>query len=76
MSAPACTCNVEVDMHRGQGRVILCPLHLSAKDLYEAAEKVAAYGWGTGVSETYHNKRMVTMDALRVALAKARGEIA
>jgi len=42
MSAPACTCSVEVDMHRGQGRVILCPLHLAAEDLYERLEGISA----------------------------------
>jgi hypothetical protein len=38
MSTPACTCMVEVDMNRGAGRVILCPLHQHAEELFEALE--------------------------------------
>lgn len=40
MPAPECTCNVEIDMHQLQAKVILCPLHKAASDLYEALEIV------------------------------------
>lgn len=41
-----------------------------ARQLKQLAENVAAYDWGTSVTESYHNRRVAAMERLREMLKK------
>lgn len=71
MSAPTCTCEVEMDMGRRQCRVFMCPMHTAAPDLYAALEQCVE-----ALESWKHASNDPTLKQARAALAKTRGEAA
>ena len=80
-AAPVCTCEVEIDMHRWECRVFMCPLHQAAPELYAALEEMLRYGQhegacnvGDGTCELHLAASEARAIKARAALAKANPE--
>jgi hypothetical protein len=86
MSAPRCTCISILDLHRKTARVLFCPLHTAAKDLYESLERIARWfgefpptgrTWSDGKEMSYssafgaNGERDYMREVARAALLKA-----